>query len=127
MFRPPRGSYLEARALYSVYLEKIDHGIYRLLVYSDGMYKVIEWRHVTFGQTRFLRAKNLKAIMQDEASLNDIVSEPNVAYSSKHSGTDDEISIDNFAENEMTENENQNNGIPKVNDDDDEIESNNEE
>lgn len=50
-------------------LEVLDHGIYKFLVRDDdGILFIMESRHVTFDESKFLGAPDLKNVTDEEAS-----------------------------------------------------------
>lgn len=69
----PRPSKFSNRAIEGVYLETVEHGIFKVLVMEeDKSYRIIESRHVTFNKNEFLGAPGLEDIMDDEISDDDI-------------------------------------------------------
>ena len=72
VLRQPAGSKFESGALEGVYLETLDHGIYKVLVtIDDGIPRIVESRHVTFDESRFPGAPALEEYMDDESSSDD--------------------------------------------------------
>lgn len=68
VLRLPRGSKFESCALEGVYLETLEHGIYRVLVMEEeNLPRVIESRHVTFDETTFPGASALHKYEQEES------------------------------------------------------------
>lgn len=63
----PQGSKFEVRAVEGVYLETLDHGVYRILVTDeDEIPSIVESRHVTFDEFKFPGAPGLVDFMEDE-------------------------------------------------------------
>ena len=72
VLRLPEGSKLESRALEGVYLETLDHGIFKVLIIDeDGIPCVKESRHVTFDESKFPGAPCLDEYLDDEAESDD--------------------------------------------------------
>ncbi len=70
--RLPKQSKFASRAIEGVYLETDEHGIFKILVMEeDKIYRIIESRHVTFEENKFLGAPGLEEIMEDEVSDDD--------------------------------------------------------
>jgi len=70
--RLPRQSKFASRAIEGVYLETAEHGIFKILIMEeDKIYRIIQSRHVTFDENKFLGAPYLEEIMEDEASDDD--------------------------------------------------------
>lgn len=70
VLRLPAASKLEARAVEGIFLESIEHVVYRVLVKRfnevNKNYSIIESRHVTFDKSRFIGAPELYGMMEDE-------------------------------------------------------------
>ena len=63
----PRESKFNARAQEGILLEVLDHGIYKVLVKNaQGTYHIVESKHVTFDEYRFLGANELTSCMDNE-------------------------------------------------------------
>lgn len=101
VLRLPRGSKFESRALEGVYLETLEHGIYRVLIIDDdGIPRMVESRHVTFDESKFPGAPELVEYMDDEDASDDkysFKSESESEYESESNEDDeDALSIDDF-------------------------------
>ena len=93
VLRLPRGSKFEPRATEGVYLETMEHGIYKVLITDDeGFPKIVESRHVTFDETKFPGAPILAKHMEESDSDEEYETEGD----SSHSGHSDEVSLDDF-------------------------------
>jgi len=69
VLRLPEGTKFEYRALEGVYLETLEHGIYRVLITDDdGIPRLVESRHVTFDEFKFLGAPSLVSYIANEDS-----------------------------------------------------------
>jgi len=77
VLRLPRGPKFESRALEGVYLETLEHGVYKVLFMDDdGPPRIMDSRHVTFDESTFPGAPGLTDYMVDEsASGNDMSSD----------------------------------------------------
>ena len=105
VLRLPRGSKFESRAVEGVYLETLEHGVYKVLIHEDdGIPRIVESRHVTFDESKFLGASSLEEYMDDEDDSdeefeteethgNDLCSESE--YSSQSSISISEDALDN--------------------------------
>lgn len=72
VLRQPPGSKFQSRALEGVYLETLEHGIYKVLITGDnGIPRIVESRHVTFDESRFPGAPALEEYMDDESASDD--------------------------------------------------------
>ena len=72
VLRQPSGSKFESRAVEGVYLETLDHGVYKVLITTDiGIPRIVESRHVTFDESTFPGAPALEEYMEDESSSDD--------------------------------------------------------
>lgn len=70
VLKPLSTAKFDAKATEGVYLESLDHGVFRILICNGhNMYRIIESRHVTFDETRFIGAPGLEEIMDDEISV----------------------------------------------------------
>lgn len=57
----PQSSKFEQKPLEGVYLESLDYGVYRVLVKeNESGYRLVESRHVTFDESRFLGVSYLE-------------------------------------------------------------------
>ena len=69
VLRQPEGRKLEPRASEGVLLEVMDHGIYKVLILrQDDLCSIVKSRHVTFDETCFPGAADLRHVMDDERS-----------------------------------------------------------
>lgn len=68
VLRLPKGTKFTSRAIEGIYLETLEHGIYKILVSDNDSsnYRIIESRHVTFNEEEFQGAPGLEEIMDDE-------------------------------------------------------------
>lgn len=67
VLRLPRGTKFEPRALERVYLETLEHGVYRILeIAEDGVPRLMESRHVTFDESMFPGAPALSDYSKNE-------------------------------------------------------------
>lgn len=89
--RLPRLSKFEPRAVEGMYLETLEHGVYKVLVSdNNGVYRIIQSQHVTFDESKFLGAEQLNDIMKDEVSDDDDAGVSN--YSEETSSVESSIS-----------------------------------
>ena len=89
VLRVPRGSKFESRSLEGVYLETLEHGIYKVLVTGDdGTPRIMESRHVTFDESKFPGAPGLEEYMDDEVS-----SDEDLTSESDESDSEDEDAL----------------------------------
>lgn len=108
VLRLPTGPKFESRALEGVYLETLEHGIYKVLVTDEtGIPRIVESRHVTFDESKFLGAPSLVDYMDDEgASDSDFEGDSTSENDSLDSGeSDDALSIDNVDVENDSEND----------------------
>lgn len=91
ILRLPQASKFEPRALEGVYLETLPPEIYSILVKQEhGVYCIVESRHVTFGEKKFIGAPDLEEILHEEVYDDDTES-----YSlDSLSSSDEEASFD---------------------------------
>lgn len=67
VLRQPRGTKLEPRAWEGVYLETLDHNVYRILIKENSeIFRIVESRNVSFDESKFLGAEGLQEIMEEE-------------------------------------------------------------
>lgn len=72
VLRLPQKAEFESRAVEGVYLETLKHGVYRVLITDeDDIPRIIESRHVTFDESKFLGSNMLEQYMDDEVPSDD--------------------------------------------------------
>lgn len=81
----------------------MDHGIYRILVQGgDKMYRITDSSHVTFHESKFIRAPDLQHLMEDEISDNESTSEyaeiQKESSKNHYTTSNDDIAIDKFVD-----------------------------
>lgn len=87
----PRASKFESRAREGVYLETLENGVFKVLLPdSTTGYRFVESRHVTFDETQFPGAPDLKMAMDEEAKDDETF---DVDVDSYTSGSENEIEI----------------------------------
>jgi len=108
VLRLPRGTKFESRALEGVYLETLEHGIYRVLITEDdGIPRVVESRHVTFDESKFLGCPQLVQYWEDEISSDEDYSSDSASENSYASDSmDSSVSIDQFDDADVLEEDN---------------------
>ena len=75
VLRQPSGSKFESRVVEGVYLETLDHGIYKVLITTDmSIPRIVQSRHVTFDESTFLGAPALEESMDYVKKLYNITS-----------------------------------------------------
>lgn len=74
--RMRRHAKTEPRAFEGIYLETLDHGIYKVLIKRRNVdqgvrnFRIIQFLHVTFGETQFLGAPELEMAMEEGDASN---------------------------------------------------------
>ena len=97
VLRLPRGSKFESRAVEGVYLETLDHGVFRVLVTDeDGIPQVIESRHVTFDESKFPGCPDLSQYMDDEYKSDHSYESKSESDADDSDASADIVSVDNF-------------------------------
>lgn len=103
--RLPRGTKFESRAVEGVYLETIEHGMYRILVVGDDCVpRIMESRHVTFDESMFPGAPALESYsdsdswLGEESSCDGSISDG--SSDSNDSGDEAEVSLDDRSDDD---------------------------
>ena len=105
----PRMAKFDARAQEGIMLEIMNYGVYKLLVKdSNGMYSIVESRHVTFDESNFPGVPELNIYMDKEEPEDDSWSEDDADGGDSHEmeevvhdeislyeGSDDEVDVSN--------------------------------
>ena len=114
VLRQTEGSKFDSKAFEGVYLQTLDHGIYKVLVFDDeGIPRIMESRHVTFDESKFLGASDLEEYMDDEADSDGTYeaesSEPDSATEeSEDESNDIPVLVDSESESDDDENDDDN-------------------
>ena len=86
VLRQPRALKFETRAYEGVYLESMDHGVFKVLVIADdGTPRFVVSRHVNFDENRSVSAPTLQSYIDDDDAFDLDVTMDNETMSSNSS------------------------------------------